>query len=322
MAVYTHIDKAMLDAFLANFELGASLSFHGITEGVENSNYWFETAQGKYILTIFEKRVNAEELPFYIGFMEHLQKNAIPCPAIIRDKSGKFSGLIQGKNAIITSFLLGSWPKKEITVQHCTETGVILAGMHKASSGFTMKRHNSLGLPAWRSLIHACRDQADTVEPGLFDFLDKELDYLESHAPKNMPKGAVHADLFPDNVFFEGEHLSGVIDFYFSCTESFAYDLMLTFNPWCFDKKGHLGRDKAAAFLKAYNQGRSLSKKEISTLPYFGRAGAMRIIATRLYDWLNPVDGALIKPKDPMELVHILRYHQTVKTGEEYGAAG
>jgi homoserine kinase type II len=319
MAVYTHIDKTTLDDFLSKFDIGPSLSYQGITEGVENSNYVFETRQGKFILTIFEKRVNAEELPFYIGFMEHLQKSGIPCPAVIRNKAGKFSGSIQNKPAIIASFLPGVWPK-EITAQHCRAVGRVLAGMHEAAAGFTMKRHNALALPGWRSLIHACRDQADTLEKGLFAFLDAELNYLEKKAPKNMPKGAVHADLFPDNVFFEGDNLSGVIDFYFACTEVFVYDLMLVVNPWCFDKKGNFDREKYETLMKSYTSLRPLSKREITSLPYYGRAAAMRIIATRLYDWLNPVDGALIKPKDPMEHVRILRYHQNICTGEEYGA--
>lgn len=317
MAVYTHIDKQSLDAFLSKFDTGACLSFHGIAEGVENSNYFFETARGKYILTIFEKRVNAEELPFYIGYMDHLRKNGIPCPAVVKDRAGKSSDVIAEKPAIITEFLKGAWPK-ETTAFHCHAMGSLLAHMHKAASGFSMKRHNSLALPAWRSLIHACRDQADELEKGLFECLDAELDYLEKNAPKNMPKGAVHADLFPDNVFFDGETLSGVIDFYFACTETFAYDLMLTLNAWCFDKKGLIDPQKSEKLLRAYAALRPLSPKETSSLSYYGRAAAMRIVATRLYDWFNPVNSALIRPKDPMEHVYILRHHQAVTSAEEY----
>ena len=184
---------------------------------------------------------------------------------------------------------------------------------------FLPKRRNDLSLPTWRALIDSCRDDADRVQTGLYDFLDAELKYLESNWPKRLPAGAVHVDLFPDNVFFEGEKMTGVIDFYFSCTESFAYDLMISLNAWCFEKTGNLDKKRSRSLLTTYQAVRPLSKTEIKAMPLLGRAAAMRIIATRLYDWLNPAPGALVKAKDPLEHVHILQFHQKVESAEAYG---
>lgn len=320
MAVYTQISEDALRAVVAKFDIGALQSYQGIPEGVENTNYVLTTDRDKYILTLIEKRADPEELPFYTGFMEHLRHKGIPCAAVIPDREGRRIFSFEGKPALITEFLEGVWPR-DIYVHHCLAAGELLAAMHRAGRDFPMKRKNTMSFPAWKSLIHAAADHADDVEPGLIALLDAELDYLESHWPKFLPKGAVHADLFPDNVFFIDEKVSGVIDFYFACWDTFAYDLMLTFNPWCFDWKGDLDTAKAKAFLESYNRVRPLSKNELKSLPFFGRAAAVRIIATRLYDWLNPVDGALVRPKDPLEHVKILRYHQKVVSLIDYGFA-
>ncbi|TAL34845.1 MAG: homoserine kinase [Alphaproteobacteria bacterium] len=321
MAVYTQIEEEEIKSVLSRFGIGTLISFNGITEGVENTNYSLETTTGRFILTIVEKRASAEELPFYTGFMGHLRAKGIPCPATLRQSGDGEIFMLRGKPALLTEFLEGAWPR-EITPQHCHAVGELLAAMHRAGRDFPVKRKNTMSLAAWQSLIHACAARADEVEKGLFGFLDAELDFLEKNWPKYLPRGAVHADLFPDNVFFKGDEISGVIDFYFSCTDTLAYDLMLTLNPWCFDWKGDLDAGKSRALLENYHRARPLTKNELKALPFFGRAAALRIVATRLYDWLNPVTGALVRAKDPMEHVKILRFHQKVQSLADYGFTG
>jgi homoserine kinase type II len=318
MAVYTHITDEKISALLQRLGVGSLVSSEGITEGVENTNYLLNTSTGRYILTVIEKRANPEELPFYIGYMEHLKKRGIPCPAVLHDGEGRNVFTLEGKPALVSEFLQGAWPR-EIYAHHCQAAGETLAAMHRAGRDFSMKRKNSVGLAAWEALIQACAEKADTVEPGLYKFLTQELSYLHDNWPKYLPRGMVHADFFPDNVFFTDEKLTGVIDFYFSCTETLAYDLMLAMNPWCFDWKGDLDTGRSHAFLANYHKGRPLAKNELKSLPFFGRAAAMRIIATRLYDWLHPVEGALVRAKDPMEHVKILRFHQQVASLDDYG---
>lgn len=318
MAVYTHITEDDLKTHLTRFDLGELLSFEGISEGVENTNYKLETTAGRFILTLFEKRADAEELPFYITFMEFAREQGVPAPLAAPAKSGEKIVALNGKPSVITTFLEGVW-SKEPTVAQCAALGEMLAKLHAAGRKFSLRRKNTMALFAWKSLILACLEGADRIGNNLGDTLQGELDFLEKNWPKYLQKGAVHADLFPDNVFFLGDEISGVIDFYFSCTDAFAYDLMLTLNAWCFDRHGAFFQDKAAALLKAYHAKRPLPPLEVKSLSFFGRAAAVRIIATRLYDWLNPVEGALVKPKDPLEHVRILKFHQAVKSAADYG---
>lgn len=318
MAVYTRIDEQELRTRLADFNIGTLASFEGISDGVENSNYHLFTSAGRYILTLFEKRVRVEELPFYLSYMRHLREEGIECPMAEKSRSGAEVFTLAGKPAIITTFLEGAWPR-EITAAHCAAAGSTLARMHLAAASFAPKKRNDMAQNAWRSLILACQREADTLEKNLFAELKTALDDIAATWPRNLPQGAVHADLFPDNVFFKDGQISGVIDFYFACTEIFAYDLMLTFNPWCFDKTGMLDQQRAAAFLNAYHAVRPLSPAEISALPLMGRAAALRIVATRLYDWFNPAKDALVTPKDPMEHVRILRFHTAAADSSAYG---
>lgn len=318
MAVYTHITHDDLAQHLSAFDIGALQSFSGITDGVENSNFKFTTGRATYILTLFEKRVSVDELPYYLGFMEYLREHGVPSPFVVESKDGKRIVPLNGKPAVITEFLQGAW-LRVTTPEHTAQMGKLLAKMHDAGRHFTLKRNNTMSFPAWKSLIHASFDKADTVEKGLYEMLDRELDYLEKNWPKFLPKGGIHADLFPDNVFFEDGQLSGVIDFYFSCWDILAYDLMLTFNAWCFDGKGNIDTGKAGHLLSQYHAKRPLSPEELKALPFFGRAAAVRIIATRLYDWLNPVAGAQVTRKDPREHIAILKFHQNVRSLVDYG---
>ena len=279
MAVFTHITEEQLIQHLSHFRTGKLVSFTGITEGVENTISKLVTTDGPFILTLFEKRTRPEDLPFFIALMKHLHAKGIPCPDVIvsRDKSEIVP--LNGKPAIITSFLEGRGVK-HIADFHVAAVGQQLAHLHLAGASFKMKRENAMTLPAWKSLISSCAGKTD-----LLPFLQEELKYIETYWPKDLPAGAIHADLFPDNVFFQDETLTGVIDFYFACTDSFAYDLMLTLNAWCFGPAG-LNRQRAALFLDAYQKERPLSTAEHAALGFFGRAAALRIIATRLYDQL------------------------------------
>lgn len=304
MAVFTHISEEQLAQYLLQFDIGRLVSFAGIAEGVENTNYKLITGRGPYILTLFEKRTRAEDLPFVIAFMKHLHGKGIPCPDVIAAADEKQIAPLNGKPAIITSFLDGVWPR-QVESFHAAAIGAMLGRMHLAAGSFKMQRVNAMSLPAWKKLINSCAGKTD-----LLPFLQKELDYLEKHQPQGLPAGAVHADLFRDNVFFTGKKLTGVIDFYFSCTDAFVYDLMLTFNAWCFEPAG-LNKQRAALFMNAYQKERSLTDAEKKSLNFMGRAAALRIVATRLYDLLHPPAGAVVTPKDPLEHVQILKFHQT-----------
>lgn len=308
MAVYTKVSEKELKDFLDDYPLGRLENYSGIAEGIENTNYKLETEAGKYILTLLEKRADPEDLPFFISFMQHLHKNGIACPDVVPMNNGQTIAKLHGKPAIITTFLNGDWPR-DITPDHCTAMGDLLARMHDLGRAFPQKRKNAMGISTWQGLIHAVGDQAEEMETDLPEMLDREITYLQNHWPKYLPHGTVHADLFPDNVFFDGKPVSGVIDFYFTATDALVYDLMLTLNAWCFEK-GVFIENRAEAFLNAYQHERPLSDVEKDYLSFFGRAAAVRIIATRLYDWFNPVSGATVTPKDPMDHVRILRFHQ------------
>ena len=304
MAVFTQIPEDVVVELLKKFDIGGFISYDGILSGVENTNYKLSTDSGDFILTIFEKRTKAEDLPFFIAFMKHLHGKSISCPDVIAASSGKEIISVKGKPGIITNFLQGQSASR-IEDFHVTAIGGLLASLHHAAASFKVQRENAMSLPAWKSLINACAGKTE-----LLPLLQKELAYLETNWPQNLPSGAIHADLFPDNVFFTGKNLTGIIDFYFACTDAFAYDLMLTLNAWCFEPTG-LNREKTALLLDSYQKERPLTEAEKKSLTFFGRAAALRIIATRLYDQLHPAAGAVITPKNPQEYVRILAFYQT-----------
>lgn len=322
MAVYTRVDKAALDAFLLGYDLGKAGKLEEIPAGVSNTNYHLFTASGRFILTLFEDRVQREDIPYFLAFSNHLRSKGVPCPRVIPDRAGKSSGTLCGRPAAITEFLQGSSVSPP-TAEHCAAAGEMLARMHLAGEDFSLRRENAMGLSAWKSLIGACEAGAtESVETGLFSFLQEELSYQQGRLQdlQELPRGAVHADLFPDNVFFQKTTLTGVIDFYFSCDDFYAYDLMLTFNPWCFGKDGTLRMADSRAFLESYMKIRPLSPREQELLPLFGRMAALRIVATRLYDLLHRKEGATVSVHDPLEHVRILRFHRNAAGPETYGA--
>jgi len=320
MAVYTEVSDEELAGFLGDYDIGAPVSFKGIAEGVENSNFILRTKRGTYILTLYEKRVAKKDLPFFLGLMDHLAKNGIACPTPIHGKDGSALRTLAGRPAAVVSFLSGMWPRS-ISPHHCGELGRALARMHLAGSDFKMTRRNALSLKSWRPLFEACAGRANEVHPGLTSEIGSELDILESRWPDHLPEGVIHADLFPDNVFFLGEKLSGLIDFYFACNDFFAYDIAVCLNAWCFEKDRSFNITKAKKLLSAYRKVRSFSPEELEALPILARGAAMRFLLTRLYDWLNHPDGAMVRPKDPLEYRDKLRFHQGVAGPAAYGLA-
>ena len=318
MAVYTEVSDENLEAFLTEYEIGEMLSLKGIAEGVENSNFLLHTTSGSYILTLYEKRVDPKDLPYFIGLMEHLSAQGFDCPLPIHGKDGKSLRQLCGRPAAIITFLEGMSPRR-IQPFHCRALGAALARMHLASGNFEMTRPNTLSLSSWRPLFDLSKDRAHEVLPGLAEELDSELRFLEERWPVDLPAGVIHADLFTDNVFVLGQELSGVIDFYFACNDAFAYDLAICLNAWCFEPDTSFNITKAQAMLKSYRELRPCSEIEVKSLPLMARGSAMRFLLTRLYDWLNHPEGAFVKPKDPIEYWKKLQFHQRVNGPGAYG---
>jgi homoserine kinase type II len=318
MAVYTEVGDEDLIAFIAEYDLGDVVSCKGIAEGVENTNYLLQTTLGQYILTLYEKRVKESDLPFFLGLIEHLAAQGVSCPVPLHGRDGKSLRQLCDRPAAMVSFLDGMWPRR-IKPGHCSALGAALAQLHVAGDSYPVERPNALSVQAWRPLFDACAAQADTVSRGLSTILARELDHLESHWPKDLPTGVCHADLFPDNVFFIGGDLSGIIDFYFACTDFFAYDLAICLNAWCFERDNSFNITKARLMLSRYRTVRPFSDAEVQALPLLARGSALRFLLTRLYDWLHHSEGALVQPKDPLDYLAKLSFHQTVNGPEAYG---
>jgi len=293
MAVYTDIRDDQLEAWLDLYDLGGLHAFKGIAEGVENSNFLLTTDNGSFILTLYEKRVDPADLPFFLGLMEHLSARGINCPRPVRMRSGAFLGELAGRPAAIVTYLAGE--------------------------GFTVERRNALSLDGWRPLFERSGERADEIEPGLAAFIRTELDRLESDWPAGLPAGVIHADLFRDNVFFLKDELSGIFDFYFACDDLFAYDVAICMNAWCFEPDWSFNVTKARALLEGYTARRPLGADEFDALPVLCRGSAMRFLLTRLYDWLNVPPGALVTPHDPREYLAKLRFHQGIADAGAYG---
>jgi homoserine kinase type II len=321
MAVYTDVAADELAEFLSPYDLGELKSYKGIAEGVENSNFLLHTARGSFILTLYEKRVAKADLPFFLGLMTHLAAHGINCPQPVPNKKGESLGSLCGRPAAIITFLEGIWPRKP-NAAHCAGVGQTLAKMHLAGRDFAMSRANALSVSGWRPLFDLAADRVDSVQPGLRDLIARELDYLEGGVwPKNLSSGVIHADLFPDNVFFLAEELSGIIDFTFACNDILAYDVAICLNAWCFEADHSFNVTKARALLSAYGRARKLSVVEQDALPVLARGSALRFLLTRLVDWLNVPPGALVKPKDPLEYARKLRFHQSVASVRDYGVS-
>ncbi len=318
MAVYTEVDNDALEDFLSLYDIGAPLATKGIAEGVENTNYLLHTETGNYLLTLYEKRVDPDDLPFFLGLMNHLAAKDFPCPTPIRQRSGDMLGKLAGRPAAIVSFLDGLSIRKSLP-RHCGELGVGLAAMHVAGADFEISRPNALSASGWRPLYETCAGRADEVMPGLSEEIEQELDFFEANWPSDLPTGVIHADLFPDNVFFIQNKLAGFIDFYFACNDAFVYDIAICLNAWCFENDGSFNISKARAMLQAYTLLRPLNDAELAALPLFARGSALRFLLTRTYDWINTPEGALVRPKDPKECLKQMRFHRDVTSAAAYG---
>jgi homoserine kinase type II len=321
MAVYTDVAAEDLAAFLAGYDIGELLAYKGIAEGVENSNFLVHTSQNNFILTLYERRVAEKDLPFFLGLMEHLATRGINCPQPVKNRNGEFLGKVAGRPAAIITFLDGMWIRRP-TPAHCTALGTALAQLHLAGLDYAGKRANTLSVAGWRPLYERCRERANEVQRDLKDFLEKELAFLEKSWPRELPQGIIHADLFPDNVFFLGDKLSGLIDYYFACTDALAYDVAVCLNAWCFEVEHSYNVTKGRNLLQAYAAVRPLSASERTALPLLARGAALRFLLTRLVDWFDVPPGALVRPKDPMEYFRKLRFHQAVKSVRDYGIDG
>ncbi len=318
MAVYTDVTADDLTDFLSLYQIGELRSYKGIAEGVENSNFLLHTSAGNFILTLYEKRVAANDLPFFLGLMEHLAARGITCPQPVKNRQGGVLGKLAGRPAAIVTFLDGLWIRRP-NPGHCAAVGEALARLHLAGKDFPNKRANALSIESWRALYEQAKERGDSVRPGLCAEIAKELDALDKSWPRDLPDGVIHADLFPDNVFFLGDRLSGLIDFYFACTDTLAYDVAVCLNAWCFEPDHSYNVTKGRALLRSYANVRALSAAERAALPMLARGAAMRFLLTRLVDWLAVPDGALVKPKDPLEYFRKLRFHQSVKNVSDYG---
>ena len=320
MAVYTEVSDDDLVRFLEGYPLGTLLSCKGIAEGVENTNYLVRTEKGPFILTLYERRVNRDDLPFFLGLMEHLARNGLSCPTPVRDRNGAMLQELAGRPAALVTFLDGVWIRRP-RVEHCAAVGKALAEFHLAGRGFDIRRENALGLAGWRPLYERFSDRADEIFSGLGAMIEAELALLEANWPRDIPQGVIHADLFPDNVFFIGDRLSGLIDFYFACNDALAYDLAICLNAWCFEPDHSFNLTKGIALLRGYDAVRPLDPAERAALPLLARGSALRFLLTRAYDWINTPEGALVKRKDPHEYLRRLRFHQSVASASEYGLA-
>ncbi len=318
MAVYTEVTDDALADYLRDYDLGTAVAFRGIAEGVENSNYQLRTTGGDFILTLYEKRVDVAELPWFLGLMEHLAQHGITCPQPVRGRDGESLRTLAGRPACVTTFLPGVWPRR-VRPEHCGPLGQALAALHTAGASYAPIRPNALGPESWAPLLARSAGRANEVAPGLTQELEAALAQILAAWPDGLPRGHIHADLFPDNVFFLDGRLSGIIDFYFAATDVLAYDLAVCLNAWCFETDFTFNVTRARALLRGYADARGLSDAERAALPVLCQGAALRFLLTRLYDWLNTPPGALVVRKDPLEYLRRLRFHLRARDQHAYG---
>ncbi|HEX3700694.1 MAG TPA: homoserine kinase [Phenylobacterium sp.] len=319
MAVYTDISDEELAGLLADYELGAAVGFKGIAEGIENSNFLLETEAGRYFLTVYEKRVAREDLPYFLGLMQWLAQHGFPCATPIAARDGALLKTLRGKPCALVSYLPGLSVRRP-GVAHCREAGQSLAWLHLAGEGFAMRRANDLGQAAWAPLFSTLKDQAEALKPGLAAVIDGDLARLAAGWPKGLPEGTIHADYFPDNVFFQAQRFVAAFDFYFACTDSYAYDIAVALNAWCFEPGGDFNITAARQLVAGYETRRPLSAAERAALPILAHGAAMRFFLTRLHDWEATPPGALVKPKDPLEYERKLAVHRAAPDLVLFGA--
>lgn len=321
MAVYTRVSADEMRAFAGGYDIGAVDTFVGIADGVENTNYLLITAGGRYILTLYEKRVREEDLPFFLSLMEHLAGRGIPCPVPVPDRAGRTLGRLAGRPAALVTFLEGV-SRGRIEPRHCRAVGAALAAMHNEGAGFGPARANDLSLDSWRAALAGSDEAAEGFLPGLAAEIRRDFAHIEESWPRALPRGVIHGDLFPDNVFFRDGEVSGLIDFYFACEDVFAYDLAVCVNAWCFERDADFNITKAGQLLAGYRAVRALSAAEVEALPVLCMGSAMRFLLTRLADWTTTPATAMVRPKDPAEYLGRLRFHRAARGPDAYGLEG
>ena len=309
MAVYTDISDDELEAFLSGFDIGAPTVFKGIAEGVQNSNFLLETTGGRYILTLFEHMVAADDLPYFLGLMRWLAEHGFPSATPIANRRGEILHRLNGRPAAIVEFLPGLSVRRP-TLQHCRGCGSGLAWLHMAGAGYTGHRANDLGQASWAGMFAPLADAAEALKPGLAATIHSDIAALDRLWPRDLPDGVIHADLFPDNVFFRAGEFAAAIDFYFACNDAYAYDVAVCLNAWCFEADGGFNVTSAQALLAGYESRRSLGAAEREALPVMAWGAAMRFFLTRLADWGAARPGALVRPKDPLEYERKLAVHR------------
>ena len=320
MAVYTKLSENNLKDFFSKYNLGKLLKFQGIQEGIENSNYFVKTDSGKFILTIYEKRVEEKDLPFFMGLMKNIFNKNFPSPEPIINKNGNYITEIFGKKAAVVSFLEGA-SKKNLTPDNCHEVGIYTAKLHMITKNLNIKRTNRLSVNSWRLIYRKIQRDCSKIYPGLTKIIERNLEVIEDKWPKNIPRGIIHADLFPDNIFFKGSKLTGIIDFYFSCYDFYALEIAICLNALCFEGKNEnlsFNVTKAKKFIDGYSSIRKLTEEEKESLKILCHGAAMRFLLTRVFDYLNLTEDALVKIKDPVEYLKRLEFHNSVKNYQDY----
>ena len=320
MAVYTDITDEELSGLLADYDLCQALSLKGVAEGVENSNFLLETETGRYFLTVYERRVKADDLPFFLELLRWIAGRGFPSATPIADREGRILKTVRGKPCAIVSFLSGLAVRRP-SVAHCREAGAGLAALHLATAGFPLSRANDLGQAAWAPMFGALTEAAEGLKPGLAATISSDLERLAAKWPSGLPEGVIHADFFPDNVFFSKGAFAGAIDFYFACVDALAYDVAIALNAWCFEPDGSFNVTAARALVSGYESRRKLSDLERSALPVLAHGAAMRFFLTRLHDWGATPAGALVRPKDPLEYERKLAVHRSSPDLVLFGAA-
>ena len=320
MAVYTKLKKENIEEILSNYSIGQLNEFNGIEDGIENTNYFLLVANQKYILTIYEKRVRTEDLPFFSDLMTGLNKESFKCPVPIKNKNNKTISFFGSKSLMIVSFLEGK-AKKILSPHNCKSLGQEVAQMHLITKNFKIQRQNDLSIGSWRKIFEQVRDKCTDIHKDLPKLIESNLVDVEKNWPKNLPKGIIHADLFSDNIFFKDDKFNGIIDFYFSCNDFYALEIAICFNALCFDGfKNNLSFNvtKAKNFLDGYNQIRKLNDSERENIKVLSQGSALRFLLTRVFDTINIVEGAIVKVKDPMEYLVRLEFHKNSKNSEDY----
>ena len=320
MAVYTKLSENNLKDFFSKYNLGKLLKFKGIQEGIENSNYFVKTDSGKFILTVYEKRVEEKDLPFFMGLMKNIFNENFPSPEPIINKNGNYITEIFGKKAAVVSFLEGA-SKKNLTPDNCYEVGIYTAKLHMITKNLNIKRTNRLSVNSWRLIYKKIQRDCSKIYPDLTKIIERNLEVIEDQWPKNIPRGIIHADLFPDNIFFKGNKLTGIIDFYFSCYDFYALEIAICLNALCFEGKNEnlsFNVTKAKKFIDGYSSIRKLTEEEKESLKILCHGAAMRFLLTRVFDYLNLTEGAIVKIKDPVEYLKRLEFHDSVKNYQDY----